>query len=112
MAEKKKEQDEAVALPIDFHYPEDQTGLYSNYALVQNGQFECQISFFDIKPPVLLGTPEEIQEQVKKLTHVSGNCVARIIVAKEFVPLLIATLQDVSTKGTSKHDIVSKKGSG
>jgi hypothetical protein len=84
---------EPITKPIELYYPEDTIGRYSNQLLVQFGQHECNISFFDIKPPVLLGSPEEQREQLKSVESVRAVCVARIVVAKEFVPEIIAALQ-------------------
>ena len=108
MAEKKKpredkaaqpkEGQERLALPIEWFFPEGLTGRYANQVLVQNGQHECHVSFFEVRPLVLLGEPEEVREQVKDLKSVRAECVARIIVAKDFIPEIIKALQDFQDK--------------
>ena len=97
MADEKKEED-TVGVPIEYRYPDGQVALYSNFALVQWGTHECHISFFEIKPPILMGTPDEVREQVKGVEKVTGNCVTRVIVAKDFMPALIAALQEINDK--------------
>jgi hypothetical protein len=104
MAEKKKPREDKaaqskegparLALPIEWFFPEGQIGRYANQVLVQNAQHECHVSFFEVRPPVLLGEPDEVREQTKNLKSVRAECVARIIVAKDFIPEIIKALQD------------------
>jgi hypothetical protein len=105
MAEKKKDtgkkpsedssaNQSGLALPIQWHFPEGLVGRYANQALVQYGPNECYLSFFEVAPPVLFGTPEEMREQAKSLKAIRAECVARVVVAHEFVPSLIRILQE------------------
>lgn len=98
MAEKKKQHGEnaptSVQLAIDFQFPEGLVGRYANHAVVQLGEHDCHISFFEIQPPLILGTPEQMQEQVKSLKTVPAKCIARIVLAKELVPSIIKAMQE------------------
>jgi hypothetical protein len=93
---------EAVQVPLEWHFPEDLASRYSNQVLVQFGQYECNISFFDIKPPVVVGTPDEQRELVKNLKAVRAECVARIVVSLEFFPTVVKTLQETLGKHLEK----------
>ena len=87
------QQSNGVALPISWHFPE---GLHSRYAtnvLVQSGQFEIIISFFEAQLPILLGQPEENKAKLEQLGSIQAECVAKIIVSPELMPTIINALQ-------------------
>jgi hypothetical protein len=103
MAEKKKAPEEAapnegIGVPVEWHYPEGLIGRYSNNIVVQFGENECHISFFEIRPPLIFGSPEEMKEQAKKLKSVRAECVSRIIIAKAFVPQILKAIQETWEK--------------
>jgi hypothetical protein len=107
MADKRKPSDEgkqqAIQLPIEWHYPQGLTGRYATHLVVQASEHEFHVSFFEIKPPLLLGTPEEIERQAKELKTVRAECVARVIVAKERMQDFIQVLQRNLEKQLSKQ---------
>lgn len=82
-----------ISLPIDWHIPDGFQSRYANNVLVQAGQFEVIISFFETQLPMLLGTPEENKEKLTELGSVRAECVSRIIVSPELVPSIINALQ-------------------
>ncbi len=104
MAEKKKPQEEkaqeggppegGIALPIEWYYPEGLMSRYANYVVIQFAEHECHVSFFEIKPPLLLGTPDEVREQAKELKSVRADCVSRSIVTNELMPIFIKAMQE------------------
>jgi hypothetical protein len=112
MADKKKSKEEknvedvkasepaavGFALPLNRRIPDGMQGLYSNHLIVQFGPTECTLAFFEIKAPIVLGTPEEQAEQAKNLSSIPADCVARIVLAPAFVPQVIAILQDTWQK--------------
>ena len=69
--------------------------LFANHMMVQVDEFECHLSFYEIQPPVIQGTPEEKKEQLDRLTSIQARCVARVVVSRERVPGLVLTLQSV-----------------
>jgi hypothetical protein len=89
----KPRKEQVVALPIEWHYPEGLLGRYANHAQVQFTEYECNISFFDLKPPSLTGAPAEQKSQLEKMRSVRAECVARIIVNPDRVQAIIAALQ-------------------
>ncbi len=105
MAEKKKKKDdEAISeliLPIEYQFAPDITSRYVNHCLIQWGEHECKLSFFDLESPLIGGSEQQKLEQVKKLTSVRAACVGRIILSRDFVPKLIDLLQRTSEKALS-----------
>jgi hypothetical protein len=83
-----------IAVPIEFSFPESLQSRYSNNFLVQHSDGEFIISFFEVLPPVVLGEPQQVIEQLRQIKSVRADCVARIIVPSEKMPDLIRVLQD------------------
>ena len=96
MAEKKKEKIEAQTLSIDLTYPEALIGRYANHVIVQAGAHEVNILFYEIRPPMLMGSSEQVQEQAKHISSVKAECVSRVIVPVNIVPNLLAALTNVA----------------
>lgn len=83
----------AIPLPVEWHVPDDLVARYATNMIVQRAENEFIISFFETKPPLLLGTPEEVAEQARQLTAVRATCVAQIIVAANKMPAFVDALQ-------------------
>lgn len=82
-----------VLLPIDWNVPDDLVARYATNMIVQRTKDEFIISFFEVKPPILLGKPNEIVEQAKYLNSVRANCVAQIIVSADRMPDFVKALE-------------------
>ncbi len=85
-ATKTKPQDRVI--PITWSYPEDMVSSYATNMLVQNGDQELYVSFFEVPPPVLFN-PEDAQ----KLESVNAECIARIIITPDRMAKFIEVLQ-------------------
>jgi hypothetical protein len=48
-----------ITLSVDWHFPEGLLSRYANNVIVQAGQYDFVISFFEMQLPALLGPPEE-----------------------------------------------------
>ena len=95
MSETEQERQEAteISLPVNWHFPESIQSRYANNILVQTGQFEFIISFFEMQQPLLLGTPEENKKGLETLGEIRAECVGKIVVPHELVPAIISVLQ-------------------
>jgi hypothetical protein len=91
-----------IALPIEWHVPEDIVSRYANNIVVQYSQHEFIISFFETLPPLVVGPPEEIEAKLEQTMAAQANCVARIIVAVDKMPGFMQVMQD-SLKGYLSH---------
>ena len=118
MAEKKKKkhdeegsmaQREAFEMPIELCIPEGMPSAYANHCVVQWGEHECKIAFFEIDPPMLIGTSEEKIEQAKNLGSIKARCVGRIVLAKEFAPKLLKILTEAAERIIAMHQHDEKK---
>lgn len=82
-----------VEWPIEWNVSEDCVARYATNMVVQRSENEFFISFFEIKPPLLLGSVEEINAKAKQIKAVQANCVAQIIVAADKMPSFVEALQ-------------------
>ena len=73
--------DQIIDLPIEWIIPDELENKYATNLVIQNTNNEYILSFFEIYPPMVLGTPEYQLEQYKKMKTVPAKCVARIIVS-------------------------------
>lgn len=102
------QQTESLKLPLEWYFPEDiKTGYASNF-IVQHTDKEFYLSFFDTPPPIILGSPKQRQEQVKKIESVRAQAVARIVIAAERMPQLMEILQENWEKFQAKQEKASE----
>jgi hypothetical protein len=88
------ESDEGKPVRIDLRVPPDLPSLYATNMVVQHTPHEFIVSFFNVQPPALLGTPEEKAQQLEAVDSVPAQCVARIVVAARRMGDFIQVLQD------------------
>ena len=58
-----------------------QASVYATNITVQHSPHEFIISFYEARPPLVMGTPEERERQMEAIEHVFASCVARVTVA-------------------------------
>lgn len=70
------EQDlEPILIPVEWHVPDDLASHYATNLVVQHTEHEFNIFFYEIRPPLLIGSPEEVREGLEKVELVRANCV-------------------------------------
>ncbi len=79
-------QEREIALTWDV--PEDLVSGYATNMLVQIGEHEFFVSFFETRPPVIFNPKD-----VEKLESVRAECFARIVIAPERMKGFIDALQ-------------------
>jgi hypothetical protein len=82
-----------VPLRINWHFPEGTQSRYTDNVLVQTGQFGITISFFETQVPIILGSPEENKKQLEELGTIRADCVGKIVVSPDFIPVLVKALE-------------------
>jgi len=97
------EQDlEPILIPVEWHVPDDLASHYATNLVVQHTEHEFNIFFYEIRPPLLIGSPEEVREGLEKVELVRANCVAHIIVAPDRMPEFVQVLQTSLERYRSK----------
>ena len=80
-------------IPIKWHIPDDLHPVYANNLLVQHSPHEFRIAFYDLEPPLLVGSDEEQAAQLAALEHIRARCVAQVVVSPTRLRDLIEALQ-------------------
>ena len=95
-------------LPLEWIVDEDTPCQYATNLVVQHTEHEFIISFFRASPPILLGTMDEVKEQLKDIQSVPAQCVARVVVAvsrmPEFVQVFQQNLENYLAKQESEEE--------
>ncbi len=92
-AEQDEQSSSVINIPIEWTVPDNIQSQYASAVFVQPGPYEITISFFEARPPILTGTPEENKAKLEQLGPIQGKCVGRIIVDPDLVPKFIEALQ-------------------
>lgn len=94
----------AEKVSVNWHIPTGLASRYAHHMLVQATEFEVTLSFFELKPPVILGdTPPEVVKDILK-QGVLAECIARVTIAKarypEFLQAFTSVVSAISPKDT------------
>jgi hypothetical protein len=103
-AAKKKPQERVI--PIIWNFPEDLISGYATNIVVQNGEQELYVSFFEAQPPILLAP-----EDAEKLESVNAECIARIVITPDRMAKFIDVLQKQLNVFNSKKAAEKSSGS-
>jgi hypothetical protein len=88
-----KEQPGEISVPLEWNVSNDIVARYATNMVVQRLENEFLITFFEVKPPILLGEPDQIAKRVKELKSIQANCVAQVIVAADKMPSFVKALE-------------------
>jgi len=94
----REEQSTQISLPVNWHVSDDLVSRYVNNVFVQQGEYEFIISLFEMRLPLLTGTPEENRAKLAQLGSINAECVGRFIVAPKLVRKIIDALQTTLDK--------------
>ena len=65
---------------IAWKVPTDLESRYANHLVVQRTETEVSLMFFEARPPLLLGSPEERAAELQRLDSVDAVCVSKIVI--------------------------------
>lgn len=80
-------------IPIDWDVPKELTTRLATHFVVQNTGHEVIVSFFEVYPPLLVGTPEEQHATFEAIAGVRAECVGRVAIAAGRIEELVALLR-------------------
>jgi hypothetical protein len=63
--------------------PSDLKSNFVESFVVQHTKDHFILSFFEVWPPVIIGTPEVQKKELEALNEVEAKCIARIVVTPE-----------------------------
>jgi hypothetical protein len=93
-----------ATIPLKRVYPED---LQTNFVVNMTIQHESDhfiLQFFEVFPPLLLGSNEEKKAVIESLDHVDAKCVSRIVVTPEKFGEFLKTMNENYHNFLSKFD--------
>ncbi len=90
--EQEEQSSQGVTIPVEWHVPDTLHNLYVHNVIVQPGQNEITLSFFETHVPPYIGSPEANREQLLKQS-VRFECIGKFVVTPQFVPEIIKALQ-------------------
>lgn len=95
MKDNKSPRDEfSFELKVEHEVPADLGTTYANHLVVSRDKYGVFLNFFEICPPIIVGTKQERESQYAATGgKVVAKCVARIAVSQSRIPGLIRTLQ-------------------
>jgi len=92
------------AVPIQWSVGDFTPTYYATNMVAQVTDHEYIISFFELYPPLLVGTPEEVSEQATGMNNVTANCLARIVIAADRMPGIVDALQSIVSRANELSD--------
>lgn len=101
-----KETNSGKKVPVILQEPENTPSFYATNLVVQHTKYEFIISFFEVRPPLLWGPPEEKEKMLEEIDAIRSSCSARIVVAADRMPSFVQVLQDNLKTFLASKDVV------
>src|SRR5438105_14441410 len=90
--EHEEQASEGIQIPIKLHVHDTLHNQYVNNVIVQPGQNEITLFFFETHIPPYVGSPEANRQYLLNQS-VRFECVSKLVVAPQLVPEIIKALQ-------------------
>lgn len=89
---------------MNFRIPGRMPTLYAHHMLVQPGEEEVVLSFFEVIPPLVYG--DNAEEQIREIEEggVIADCVARITIAKKRYRSFVEAMQQILEPISSEQE--------
>jgi len=84
---------ESMRVPVSFEVPDDIVSRYATNFVAQHTENEFILTFYEVHPPILLGSPDENKAQLEALGPIPATCVAIIILSPHGMRQLVDVLQ-------------------
>lgn len=82
------------SLPVRWEQDSDSVKTkYATHFTIQHSENEFFLSFYEIRPPLLLGDQKQVNEQLEKLEHLNAECVSRIAISFKKIPSLVKAIE-------------------
>jgi hypothetical protein len=88
-----RETDEMLEVRVLFPYPEPMQAVYANNLTIQHTPLEFLLSFYQVfPPPTIEGDPQDARKKIHEAGGVPAQCVARVAIPKEQMPVIVDAL--------------------
>ena len=91
--EQEEQPQQSIALPVEWHVPDNVQNRYVHNLIVQPGKYELTLFFFETQIPPFLGEPEEYRDFLAKQGAIRSECVSKLTVSPGLLPDIIKALQ-------------------
>jgi hypothetical protein len=91
--EQEEQAEQGIRLPIEWHVPDNVQNRYVHNLIVQPGQYELTLFFFETQIPPFLGTPEETRAFLTKQGAIRSECVSKLTVSPDLAAEMIKAIQ-------------------
>jgi hypothetical protein len=81
-----------IRLPIEWIIDENTPSGYATNLIIQHTNHEFIISFFEMKPPLLVGEADEQRNQAKMIGSIKARCISQITINAERMPQFLEAL--------------------
>lgn len=81
-----------AVIPVRWIVPESVTPRYATNFTLQRTEHEYILSFFQIVPPLIVGGPEQVAEQIQGIHEIQAKCLFQVIIAEDRLPELQGVL--------------------
>ena len=89
---------ESMQLDIDFHFGSEIQAIPANQLAAMQDAHTVRLAFFDIRPPLLFGSSEQKEMEIRKIKSIRANCVAEIVIPLTNFPEFAAVIQEQLSK--------------
>lgn len=80
-------------IPINRIFPEELQSHFVEHFVVQQSDDHFVLSFFEVWPPVIVGTKEEKLKTMENLEAVNAKCVARLVLTPKRMQEIATVIQ-------------------
>lgn len=67
--------------PIEWRVPDNLPALRATNLTISATDGEIIVQFFEVKPPLLIGSPENVQARANEITSIPAICLARFVIS-------------------------------
>src|SRR5205085_12361404 len=96
MADEQNKSPEPVEVKLNFRIPGRMPTVYAHHMIIQPGDYEVTLSFFEVIPPLV--TDGEDQLNLLREVGIVAECVARITVAKDRFAGFARAIQQIASQ--------------
>jgi len=82
-----------LAVRLEHRWGENTVTRFANEFSIQVGQGVCYLGFYEVNPPLLMGSPEEISEQVESIKSLRAEGIVRLVVSLEKMRDIVSAIQ-------------------
>lgn len=94
------EKSDPVQVRLNFRVPPRMPSVYAHHMLVQPGEFEVVLSFFEVVAPIVVEKMDPEQLKALQDAGVVAECVAKVTIAKDRFRLFTEALREAAERFT------------